>query len=398
MARPRYQDGSLFIRGKRIKVWAARWREDVIREDGTLHRTQPTVVLGALTELSRREARSLLQKRVSEINQGRHRVRPMMTLDKFSTDHWETGALLALKPSSSRIYKFNLDKYILPTLGSLRLCDVNQTAIQQLLASMRRKGYSGSTLHSVHVTLAKVLQTAVDNGYLERNPARGIKIGEREYNRQRTFLDPLQVQSLLGRLPEPCRIIVVTAVLTGMRIGEILALRWNRLDFQHGTIEVSETYSDGQFGTPKTRSSRRAIPMSLVLQETLKLHRASCGRSTPQDLVFSTTKGTPLSPKNLYNRALAPACDALSLPRVSWHSFRHGSATLLGEVGESVKTAQAILGHSDIETTLNTYMHAIPDSQRRAVERVAGILFPDVPKLDAAERRPNHSSRGEVGS
>jgi hypothetical protein len=77
MARPRYQDGSLFIRGKRIKVWAARWREDVIREDGTLYRTQPTVVLGALSELSRREARSLLQRRVSEINQGRHRARPM---------------------------------------------------------------------------------------------------------------------------------------------------------------------------------------------------------------------------------------------------------------------------------------------------------------------------------
>ena len=64
MARPRYQDGSLFIRGKRTKVWVARWREDVIREDGTLHRTQPTVVLGAVSELSRREARSLLQKRV----------------------------------------------------------------------------------------------------------------------------------------------------------------------------------------------------------------------------------------------------------------------------------------------------------------------------------------------
>jgi len=62
MARPRYQDGSLFIRGKRIKVWAARWREDVIREDGTLHRTQPTVVLGALSELSHREARSLLKR------------------------------------------------------------------------------------------------------------------------------------------------------------------------------------------------------------------------------------------------------------------------------------------------------------------------------------------------
>jgi integrase len=398
VARPRYQDGSLFIRGKRLKVWVARWREDVIREDGTLYRTQPTVVLGTLGELSRREARSLLQKRVSEINQGRHRARPMMTLEKFSTDHWEAGALLALKPSSSRIYKFNLERYIIPTLGSQRLCDVNPAAIQQLLISMRSKGYSGSTLHSVRVTIAKVLQTAVDNGYLERNPAHGIKIGERESKRQRVFLEPPQVQRLLDQLSEPCRTIVVTPALTGMRIGEILALRWNRLDFLHGTIQVSETYSDGQFGTPKTRSSRRTIPMSRALHEALRVHRASRPHSAPQDLVFSTTKDTPLSPKNLYNRALAPACDKLALPRVSWHSFRHGNATLLGEVGESVKTAQAILGHSDIETTLNAYMHAIPASQRRAVERVAGVLFPDVPNLASMEQDQNPSSESSERS
>lgn len=93
-----------------------------------------------------------------------------------------------------------------------------------------------------------------------------------------------------------------------------------------------------------------------------------------------------MNPKNLYNRVLAPACDRIKQPRISWHSFRHTHATLLSEVGESIKTAQAILGHADLETTLNTYMHVIPDSQRRAVERVGdlfmhltqGVLFSNV--------------------
>jgi integrase len=388
MARPRYQDGSLFIRGRRIKVWVARWREDVIREDGTLDRTQPTVVLGTVAELSRREARSLLQKRVSEINQGRHRARPMMTLETFAREHWEAGALLAVKPSSARIYRYNLDKYVMPAIGSLRLCDVSRAVIQQLLLSVKGKGYSNSTVHSVRITLAKVLQTAVECRYLEHNPAHGIKIGSRESSKQRLFLEPKQIQGLLTALSEPCRTIVVAAVLTGMRIGEILALRWGRVDFLRGNIEVSETYSDGMFGTPKTRSSRRVIPMSSALREVIESHRASCDRTMPQDLVFCTTNGTPLSPKNLYNRALAPACDAKGLPRVSWHSFRHANATLLGELGESIKTAQSILGHTDLETTLNTYMHAIPDSQRRAVERVAGVLFPDVPKLTDGPEEP----------
>ena len=71
---------------------------------------------------------------------------------------------------------------------------------------------------------------------------------------------------------------------------------------------------------------------------------------------------------------------------------------LLGDVGESVKTAQAILGHSDIETTLNTYMHVIPDSQRRAVERVAGVLFPDVPNLASKEENQNNPSNSAARS
>jgi len=104
--------------------------------------------------------------------------------------------------------------------------------------------------------------------------------------------------------------------------------------------------------------------------------------------VFCTPKGTPLNSKNLYNRALAPACDRIKQPQVSWHSFRHTHATQLADLGESLKTAQALLGQSDLETTLNTYMHAIPESQRRAVDRVAGVLFSDVLKLDPDSNEP----------
>ncbi|HXQ98191.1 MAG TPA: tyrosine-type recombinase/integrase, partial [Candidatus Limnocylindrales bacterium] len=79
-------------------------------------------------------------------------------------------------------------------------------------------------------------------------------------------------------------------------------------------------------------------------------------------------------------RVIQPACGELKLPVITWHSFRHTHATLLGEAGESLKTAQALLGHSDLETTLNIYTHAIPESQKRAVDKVAGMLFADVRK------------------
>lgn len=381
MARPRYQDGSLYIRGKRNKVWVARWREDVIQEDGTLDRTQRTIVLGSFEDLSKREARSLLQERVSAINKGRHRARPMMTFEKFAREHWQADTLLALKASSVKYYNFHLERNVLPVIGSLRLCDVTRQVVKQVLLDRKKDGYSNSTLHGIRLTLSKVFQAAVELGYLENNPASGIQLGERRPAEDRKVLSPAEIRLLLTYLSEPCRTIVLVAVLTGLRIGEILALRWKRLDFVRGTIEVTETFSDGRFGTPKTRSSRRVVPMSRAVRDVFELHRNTCSGALPEHLVFQTPKGTPQSPKNLYNRVLAPACDKAGLSRVSWHSFRHTNATLLGEVGESVKTAQSILGHSDVETTLNTYMHAIPDSQRRAVERVAGVLFPDVPKF-----------------
>ncbi|HEX4536300.1 MAG TPA: site-specific integrase, partial [Candidatus Acidoferrum sp.] len=157
-----------------------------------------------------------------------------------------------------------------------------------------------------------------------------------------------------------------------------LPLRWKRVDLLGATLTVAENYSSGEFGSPKTKSSRRVIPTSSALAGVLEAQRARVNPASPEELVFQTPKGTPLNAKNLYNRELAPACDQIGQPRISWHSFRHTHATLLHNNGESLKTAQALLGHSDLETTLNTYTHAVSDSQRNAVERVAGVLFSDV--------------------
>jgi integrase len=246
------------------------------------------------------------------------------------------------------------------------------------------KGHATSTLRSVRATFSTVLQAGVERGYLEKNPAHGIRIREADTKKERRFYSPSEIRMLLAVLGESCRLVVSMAIQTGMRIGEILALRWKRVDLLNGTLEVAETYSDGEFGSPKTRSSCRVIPISKFLRAELEGQRATVGNAGPDELVFQTTSGTPLNAKNLYNRELAPACDRIGRPRISWHAFRHAHATLLGDVGGSPKTAQSLLGHSDLETTFNTYTHAVPDSQRTAVQRVADVLFSDVLSSAAA--------------
>ena len=382
MARPRYQNGSLVVRGK-PKRYVLRWREDIIKLDGTIDRIQHAETIGLVAQIKRQQALEILQARVSAVSQEQHRPKVTVTLAGFVRAEWKPNAGLALRKSSMRIYSYQLERHILPAFGELSVCDIGVAHIEACLSRLKQKGHATSTLRSVRATFATVLRSAVQRGYLEKNPAHGVVIREGDSKKEWRFYSADQVRMLLSVLTEPCASVVAIAVLTGLRIGEILGLRWKRIDLLGATLEVAENYSSGEFGSPKTKSSRRVIPISSALQRVLEDHRARVNPASPEELVFQTPKGTPLSDKNLYNRELAPACDRIGQPRVSWHSFRHTHQTLLHDSGASLKTSQELLGHSDLETTLNVYTHTIPASHRKAVERVGGVLFSDVLSSEA---------------
>jgi integrase len=387
VARRRYQTGRLFVRGKKRKKWIARWREPMLSNDGNIREVQRSEVIGLVSELSKSKAQDLLNAKLRTINAGSHRPESTMLFKQFVEEVWRPGVLSMLKPNSSRYYGIQLDSHVLPAFGTRRLYEIIRADVQCFVAEKKRRGYSGSSIHGMRTALGKVLQSAVDWGYIEQNAARGINIGSREPKTERLYLSARESVKLIASLKEPVRTLVLVAVLTGLRIGELLALRWKHLDLLLGRIQVRETVSEGKFGTPKTKSSRRDVPISDPVREALLVQRARSRQTGPDDLIFTTLKQSPLNPKNLLRRQLRPACVALELPLVSWHSFRHTHATLLGEVGESLKTAQALLGHSDLETTLNVYTHAIPESQKRAVDKVANILFPNVPNSSGSLER-----------
>jgi integrase len=372
LTRPRYQKGSLKAVGK--NRWEIRWREDVVNADGSVRRVRHKETLQQKTKA---EALEILDAYLAAVRQQQRQPGVAIPFRKFVETEWKPNAALRLRKSSMHIYTFNLEQHILPAYGAIPVRDLGRAHIEACLSGLQQKGYAVSTLRSVRATFSTVLEAAANRRFISENPAHRIRIREADSKRETRFYCPATVRELLAELTDPCRAIVATAVLAGLRIGEILALRWKRVDLLAETLEVAETYSSGMFGPPKTRSSRRVIPMSATLVGIFKQLRPS--DCQPDDLVFRTAKGTPLSDKNLYNRELAPACDAIKQPRVSWHSFRHTHATLLHETGESLKTAQALLGHSDLETTLAVYTHAIPDSQKRAVERVAVVLDLDGP-------------------
>src|ERR1039457_2297927 len=166
----------------------------------------------------------------------------------------------------------------------------------------------------------------------------------------------------------------LTALLarTGLRIGEMLALRWQDLSLPQGILLVHQKVSQGHFDEPKTKVSKRRIPLGPQCVEILAaLKRAE---ATPSTLVFSARNGSPLSRRNLLNRQLKPAAKALKLTGVNWHWFRHAHATLLDSAGDPIGITQALLGHSSSEITRGTYIHSVPADARQAVEGVERLF------------------------
>jgi integrase len=194
-----------------------------------------------------------------------------------------------------------------------------------------------------------------------------------------------EVRRLLENSDEPVRTIVLLAVMTGLRIGEILALRWGRINLAAGTLRVEETCYKGTFGTPKTRASRRELSLAPAVVQALQTHHIRSRNSADDALVFAARQGTPLDAKNLRRRQLHSASQQAGLGLIDWHSLRHTHGTLLHEQGTPLRVAQAQLGHSHMTTTLQIYTHASGSAQRQAVVHLESLLFPSVPKLPQPE-------------
>ena len=388
MVRRRYQSGSLFLRGKRTKVWVGRWVEQMIAADGTLRNVRRSVVLGTRAEIqTRRKAQSLLDTRLRDINQGLHKPQSTTLFRQFVCSQWEPAILPTLKFSTSRNYKHLIRRHLLPIFGDRPLCEIERVHVQGfVIDKMVRQGFSWKTALHLRNLLSKILGTAMEWGYIQDNPARGIKLPPREPQREPRFLTYEQVVRLLGVLDDPIRTLVLAAVLTGASIGELLALRWSNVDLDRSVIRIRESVYEGHFSTPKTRNRLRNIPIGPVLQQALWQHRASVEKPLPGALVFSTRKGTALRPNNLLRRHLRPACERAGIPPIGWHAFRHTHATLLNDLGESPKTTQAQLGHSSATITSDIYTHVVPATQRAAVERLERAVFanqtdPNCPKF-----------------
>jgi len=371
-------------------MWVARWREDVIQPDGAVIRVLRSETLGPASEItSRREARILMQRRLVLLNSGQRRAEATITFGNFVAERFEPDILPTLKYATRKSFSLHLRTHLLPRFRDFRLCNTTRAEVQQFITGKLKDGHAWETTNHFRTLLSKVMGTAVSWNYLSDNPVRGVKMPERTLKRPHRFLTMDEVRRLIGALEEPVRTIVMLATMTGLRIGEILALRWGRINLAAGTLRVEETCYHGRFGTPKTKASRRELPLPSAVVQALLAHRSRSSGTSEEALVFCTSNGTPIASNNLRKRQLHPACLRAGLAPINWHALRHTHGTLLNEQGTPLRVAQAQLGHSHMATTLEVYTHASATAQRQAVEQLENQLFPNVPKFGEVAGRPN---------
>jgi len=262
VARRRYQSGCLFKRGKRRKVWIARWREDVIRPNGSLGRIQRSIVLGLVSEVpTRRQAQMQLDQHLQMLNQSQQRPQATKHLQDFVDCEWTSLVLSTLKLSTQRGYRMVLGKHVLPCFGQRRLCDITKMDIQQFVADKFRQGLAWQTVRNAWIVLSSVLDAAVDYNYLNSNPARGVKFPQQGLRKEPRILNAEALAKLLAQLREPYRSMVILAASTGLRVGELLALRWKMVNLAEATIRISESVFHGQVQMPKSERSIRTIQL-----------------------------------------------------------------------------------------------------------------------------------------
>ena len=337
-------------------------------------------MLGSVQELGVRDARRLLSAKLAAINQGIHKPELMMTFERFVVERWEPNILPMLRHSTARNYSHMIRRHLTPFFGALRLPEIGPALVQKFLAE-KSKRFAPWTVHQLRSILSKIFSTAQRWEYLEKNPTRQVQVPSLVNTREKKTLTPEQVRALLGELEEPYRTMVLLAILSGLRRGEIFGLRWKYVDFEEGSVIVAECSYEGHTAAPKTRASRRKVFVDVPAMEALLQLRPT--DTNLESLVFRTDRGTAFNPNNVRNRVLVPACKRAKIPQVAWHSFRYTYSTWANPSGESIKALQAQLGHTDSRLTLSVYTQPMPEAQKQLACKISSVLLRSAPKSDA---------------
>jgi integrase len=320
---------------------------------------------------TRREVQQKLTAALRDQQQGLPVVGERQTFGEYLSWWLETCKRPRLRPNTYRRYSDLARLHITPRLGKVPLSKLTPQHLTDLYGRRLDAGLSRRSVQFIHAVAHGALKQALRLNLIARNPAAAVD-APRPERREMQVLTPAQAQALLTTAEgHRLEALFVLALTTGMRMGEILALRWRDVDLDARRLHVRATLQrvNGawSFAEPKTAKSRRSIVLSARAILALRSHRARQLAEIAQagdlwvsyDLVFPGRTGAPLSQTNFAQQHLHPLLKRAGLPLIRPHDLRHSCGTILLKGGKHPKYVQELLGHSQIGMTLDTYSHVI---------------------------------------
>jgi len=327
---------------------------------------------------NRKEAETVLAQRLYEVRSGRFTIlqrRSSTRFRDFAEEWMTTYAKVHVRPSTLATYRWILDYHLLPAFGDQFVTAISARSVQAYLSEKIQHVAPKTANHGL-VLLKEILEAAVTWGRIPTNPAKGtkkLKVPRRELAVWTTG----EIRKFLLAANDRWRPLFVTAVFTGLRLGELQAMAWdkqNRPNFTTNKIEINCSYNHRtrRLGSPKSERSVRTVDMPpSVRQSLLALSKSSEGR-----LVFPGMRGGPIPP-GVAARAFHATIKRAGIQRIRFHDLRHTFASLLIAAGKNPKYVAVQMGHHSAAFTFDTYGHLMDRLPVHPVEWIDDLVFPE---------------------
>jgi integrase len=278
------------------------------------------------------------------------------TFKEFSDQWYDTYVQTNNKASEQKAKRVTLNAHLLPFFGREKLDEITNRRIEEYKAEKLKKGLSPKTINNHLTVLSTCLHCAQEWIGLQRvTRIVHLKVPPQKFD----YLSPEESQALLSSIEDPMWFaMVLVALRTGLRLGELAALEWSDVNFETRLLTVSRSIVRGVVGPPKSNRVRH-IPFTQEVVDALVSLRSS------QGLVFHRTESCAMNHETP-RKNLIKMCKAAGIRKIGWHTLRHSFASHLVAAGASMKAVQELLGHNDIRTTMR-YAHLAPSALREAV-------------------------------
>lgn len=329
-------------------------------------------------------AKKFRRQAMATVDAGMHVGPEVRSLEHFLLEQY-LPTQTQLRPSTLRTYELYIRNRIVPAIGALALADVRAHHLQSLYGDLAAQGLAPQSVRHVHAIIRRAMNKAVAWGHLPVSPVRGLDLPTVPRRDLLTW-SPKQCRDFLSHVAADRDVALwQLLLLTGLRRGEVLGLRWSDVLWQEQALRVAQQLTEVgsriRISSPKTRRSERVIAVDPASLEVLRAHKRRQASEqlawgpgyNDSALVFRREDGTPQRPSAV-SRRWDRLQQGLDLPRLRLHDARHTHASLALEAGVPLTVVSDRLGHSTITLTANTYGHVRPAVAREAADKVADLL------------------------